>query len=112
MGGLYRTRRETKTQSHNHVRGPMVPSSRYVLQNINNPYLMTSVFIMGRSSPALISSQQVEDLFYNMQTRRAAFKNLNDQYRAILDVVTRYAVHFGSQGISFTCRKVGVCDVW
>lgn len=49
---------------------------------------------------------QVEDLFYNMHTRRAAFKNLNDQYRAILDVVTRYAVHFGRQGISFTCKKV------
>lgn len=72
---------------------------------------MTSVFIMMRMSSALTSSQQVEDLFYNMQTRRAAFKNLNDQYRAILDVVTRYAVHFGSQGISFTCRKVGASDV-
>jgi len=41
-----------------------------------------------------------------MQTRRQALKNPNDLYRAVLDVVTRYAVHFGKDGISFTCRKV------
>jgi len=32
----------------------------------------------------------VEDLFYNMQTRKQAFKNVNEQYQRILDVVTKY----------------------
>jgi DNA mismatch repair ATPase MutL len=49
----------------------------------------------------------VEDLFYNMQTRRQAFKNPNEQYQRILDVVTKYGVHFGDQKVSFTCRKQG-----
>ena len=49
----------------------------------------------------------VEDLFYNMQTRRQAFKNSNEQYQRILDVVTKYSVHFGEQNVSFTCKKQG-----
>ncbi|CAB1108396.1 unnamed protein product [Ectocarpus sp. CCAP 1310/34] len=46
-----------------------------------------------------------EDLFYNMDTRRRAFKSPGEQYKGILDVVTRYAVHFGDRGVSFTCKK-------
>lgn len=49
----------------------------------------------------------VEDLFYNMQTRRQAFKNPNEQYQRILDVVTKYSVHYGEQQVSFTCKKQG-----
>ena len=49
----------------------------------------------------------VEDLFYNIQTRRQAFKNPTEQYQRILDVVTKYSVHFGDQKISFTCKKQG-----
>ena len=49
----------------------------------------------------------VEDLFYNMQTRRQAFKNSNEQYQRILDVVTKYSIHFGEQKVSFTCKKQG-----
>jgi DNA mismatch repair protein MLH1 len=49
----------------------------------------------------------VEDLFYNMQTRRQAFKNGNEQYQRILDVVTKYSIHFGEQKVSFTCKKQG-----
>jgi DNA mismatch repair protein MLH1 len=49
----------------------------------------------------------VEDLFYNMQTRRQAFKNASEQYQRILDVVTKYSVHFGDQKVSFTCKKQG-----
>ncbi|CAM9431598.1 unnamed protein product, partial [Ectocarpus sp. 4 AP-2014] len=48
-----------------------------------------------------------EDLFYNMDTRRRAFKSPGEQYKGILDVVTRYAVHFGDRGVSFTCKKHG-----
>ena len=50
-------------------------------------------------------SLQAEELFYNMDTRRRAFKSPGEQYRGILDVVTRYAVHFGDRGVSFTCKK-------
>ena len=49
----------------------------------------------------------VEDLFYNMPTRKLAFKNLNEQYQRVLDVVTRYCIHFASKGVSFTCKKHG-----
>lgn len=49
---------------------------------------------------------KAEDLFYNMDTRRRAFKSPGEQYKGILDVVTRYAVHFGDKGVSFTCKKV------
>lgn len=49
----------------------------------------------------------VEDLFYNMRTRRSAFKNTSEQYQRILDVVTRYAIHYGDSHIAFTCRKQG-----
>lgn len=51
-------------------------------------------------------NMQAEDLFYNMDTRRRAFKNPSEQYRGILEVMTRYAVHFGDRGVSFTCKKV------
>lgn len=49
----------------------------------------------------------VEDLFYNMKARRTAFKNTSEQYQRILDVVTRYAIHYGDSHIAFTCRKQG-----
>ena len=65
----------------------------------------------------------VEDLFYNMHTRKQAFKNLNEQYQRVLDVVTKYSVHFAchpgaasgtagaappaSRGVSFTCKRTG-----
>ena len=49
----------------------------------------------------------VEDLFYNMKTRRNAFKNTSEQYQRTLEVITRYAVHYGDSHIAFTCRKHG-----
>ncbi|XP_058035857.1 DNA mismatch repair protein Mlh1 isoform X3 [Ahaetulla prasina] len=53
----------------------------------------------------------VEDLFYNIATRRKAFKNLCEEYAKILDVVSRYAIH--NSGISFSVKKQGetVADV-
>ncbi|XP_048367710.1 DNA mismatch repair protein Mlh1 [Sphaerodactylus townsendi] len=53
----------------------------------------------------------VEDLFYNIATRRKALKNPSEEYAKILDVVSRYSVH--NSGISFSAKKQGetVADV-
>ncbi|KAI9679422.1 MAG: DNA mismatch repair protein [Caeruleum heppii] len=47
----------------------------------------------------------VEDLFYNVPTRRRAFRSASEEYAKILDLVGRYAVH--CSGVSFTCKKHG-----
>jgi DNA mismatch repair protein MLH1 len=49
----------------------------------------------------------VEDLFYNMPTRKQAFKNASDEYQRILDVIAKYSIHFGDSNISFACKKHG-----
>ena len=45
-------------------------------------------------------------MFFNVPTRRRALKSASDEYQRVLDVVTRYAVHYGARGVSFTCKKV------
>ena len=52
---------------------------------------------------------QVEDLFYNVPTRRRAFRSASEEYAKILDVVGRYAVH--CSGVAFSCRKHGDAGV-
>lgn len=47
----------------------------------------------------------VEDLFYNVPTRRRAFRSASDEYNKILDVIGRYAVH--CDGVAFSCKKHG-----
>lgn len=47
----------------------------------------------------------VEDLFYNIPTRRRAFRSTADEYNKIIDMVGRYAVH--CKGVGFTCKKAG-----
>lgn len=47
----------------------------------------------------------VEDLFYNIPTRRRAFRSASEEYAKILDVAGRYAVH--CSGVAFSCRKHG-----
>ncbi|KAK5139372.1 hypothetical protein LTR04_003632, partial [Oleoguttula sp. CCFEE 6159] len=47
----------------------------------------------------------VEDLFYNVPTRRRAFRSASEEYAKILDLVGRYAVH--SAGVAFSCKKQG-----
>lgn len=48
---------------------------------------------------------QVEDLFYNVPTRRRAFSSPSEEYAKILDMVGRYAVH--CSGVAFSCKKHG-----
>ncbi|KAJ4368210.1 DNA mismatch repair protein Mlh1 [Neocucurbitaria cava] len=45
----------------------------------------------------------VEDLFYNIPSRRRAFRSASEEYAKILDLVGRYAVH--CVGVSFSCKK-------
>jgi len=47
----------------------------------------------------------VEDLFYNVPTRRRAFRSASEEYNKILDVIGRYAVH--CDGVAFSCKKHG-----
>ncbi|KAI9683620.1 MAG: DNA mismatch repair protein [Trizodia sp. TS-e1964] len=47
----------------------------------------------------------VEDLFYNIPTRRRAFRSALEEYSKILDMVGRYAIH--CDGVSFSCKKHG-----
>lgn len=47
----------------------------------------------------------VEDLFYNVPTRRRAFRSPADEYNKIMDMLGRYAVHCA--GVGFTCKKAG-----
>jgi DNA mismatch repair protein MLH1 len=48
---------------------------------------------------------QVEDLFYNIPTRRRAFRSAGEEYAKILDLTGRYAVHCAH--VSFSCKKHG-----
>lgn len=47
----------------------------------------------------------IEDLFYNVPTRRRAFRSSSDEYNKIIDMVGRYAVHCSN--IAFSCKKHG-----
>ncbi|KAI0840974.1 DNA mismatch repair protein MutL [Hypoxylon sp. FL0890] len=47
----------------------------------------------------------VEDLFYNVPSRRKAFRSPSDEYNKIIDMVGRYAIH--CTGVAFSCKKHG-----
>ena len=44
-------------------------------------------------------------MFYNVPTRRRAFRSASEEYAKILDLVGRYAVH--CTGVAFSCKKHG-----
>lgn len=47
----------------------------------------------------------VEDLFYNVPSRRQAFRSPSDEYNKIIDMVGRYAIHCSH--VAFSCKKHG-----
>ncbi|KAK4126130.1 DNA mismatch repair protein MutL [Parathielavia appendiculata] len=65
----------------------------------------------GQSSdPKPVAGRQgtqitVEDLFYNVPTRRRAFRSPSDEYNKIIDMVGRYAIHCSN--VAFSCKKHG-----
>ncbi|KAK6363500.1 DNA mismatch repair protein [Orbilia blumenaviensis] len=64
----------------------------------------------GSAEPKAVAGRQgtqitVEDLFYNVPSRRRAFRNMNEEYSKVLDMVGKYAIH--CDGIAFSCKKHG-----
>ncbi|KAI9821787.1 MAG: DNA mismatch repair protein [Pycnora praestabilis] len=59
----------------------------------------------GTQITASLLDAVVEDLFYNVPTRRRAFRSPSEEYAKILDIVGRYAVH--CSGVAFSCKKFG-----
>uniref|UniRef100_H3D6E2 DNA mismatch repair protein MLH1 n=1 Tax=Tetraodon nigroviridis TaxID=99883 RepID=H3D6E2_TETNG len=53
----------------------------------------------------------VEDLFYNVSTRRKALKSPGDEYSRIVDVVSRYAIHNSGKGFSVKKQGETLADV-
>lgn len=47
----------------------------------------------------------VEDLFYNVATRRKALKSPGEEFSKIAEVVSKYAIH--NTGVAFTLKKQG-----
>lgn len=45
----------------------------------------------------------VEDLFYNVPTRRRAFRSASEEYAKILELVGKYGIH--CLNVAFTCKK-------
>ena len=48
----------------------------------------------------------VEDLFYNVPTRKRVLKSASEEFNKIADVVTKYSIH-NSGKVGFTLKKIG-----
>ena len=52
----------------------------------------------------------VKDLFYNVPTRLRTMKSANEEYRSVLNVVSKYAIHYGDNGVGFTCKNLNLSN--
>ena len=50
------------------------------------------------------TSITIEDLFYATPLRKKALRSASEEYRRIVDTVSRYAVHH--RGVAFSCRRL------
>lgn len=87
-----RLQNQAKLQIPSHVLAGRARRSRYAVA-------LTSMV------EVLLIVRQVEDLFYNVPTRRRAFRSASEEYAKILDLVGRYAIH--CNGVAFSCKKQG-----
>ena len=46
----------------------------------------------------------VKDLFYNVPTRLRTMKSANEEYRSVLNVVSKYAIHYGDNGVGLLAK--------
>jgi DNA mismatch repair protein MLH1 len=65
---------------------------------------------LGQQNPKPCAGKQgttiiVEELFYNMETRRRALKSATEEHNKVVDVVMRYAVH--NAPVGFSLKKFG-----
>ena len=57
------------------------------------------------ASPPQGTQITVEDLFYNVTTRRKVLRSGADEFSRVADVVTKYAVH--NAGVALTLKRHG-----
>ena len=64
--------------------------------------------LVGKPSPTAANQGTqitVQDLFYNVPTRKRALKSGSDEFHRVADVVSKYAIH--NVGVSFSLKKEG-----
>lgn len=51
------------------------------------------------------TSITVQDMFFNAPQRKRALRSISEEYNRTLDIITKYALHYGPRGVSFSCKK-------